>query len=105
MKAPLVNKRPLILGLKSDNVFWLQATATANAQAWAAAEASLTARQNEFESAAAAAGEREKRAGGKQQAANTRMAATAAALETLKAELAEANAGQCLLRIVAIMSH
>ena len=84
--------RPLLRQLEA-----MQATATANAQAWAAAEASLTARQNEFESAAAAAGEREKRAWEKLQAANTRMAATAAALETLKAELVEANAGQCLL--------
>ena len=72
----------------------MQATATANAQAWAAAEASLTARQNEFESAAAAAGEREKRAWEKLQAANTRMAAATAALDTLRAELAEANAGR-----------
>ncbi len=73
---------------------WLQASASANAQAWAAAEASLTARLNDSESAAAGAGEREKRAWQKLQAANTRMAATTAALDALKAELADANAGQ-----------
>ena len=72
----------------------MQASATANAQAWAAAEASLTARLNDAESAAAAAAEREKRAWEKLQASNMRLAATAAAIEALKAELTDANAGQ-----------
>jgi len=49
---------------------------------------------NDSESAAAGAGEREKRAWQKLQGANTRMAATTAALDALKAELADANAGQ-----------
>lgn len=53
----------------------------------------MTARLNDFESAAAGAGEREKRAWEKLQASNTRMAATIAALDTLKAELGDANAG------------
>ena len=72
----------------------LQASASANAQAWAAAEASLTARLNDSESAAAAAGEREKRAWEKLQASNMRAAATAAAMDALKAEVADADAGQ-----------
>lgn len=72
----------------------VQASASANAQAWAAAEASLTARLNDAESAAAAAAEREKRAWEKLQASNMRLAATAAAIDALKAELSEANAGQ-----------
>ncbi|KAL0034466.1 hypothetical protein WJX79_003740 [Trebouxia sp. C0005] len=79
--------RPLLRQLEA-----MQASASANAQAWAAAEASLTARLNDSESAAAGAGEREKRAWQKLQAANTRMAATTAALDALKAELADANA-------------
>ena len=53
----------------------------------------MTARLNDFESAAAGAGEREKRAWEKLQASNTRMAATIAALDALKAELGDANAG------------
>ena len=72
----------------------MQASASANAQAWAAAEASLTARLNDSESAAAAAAEREKRAWEKLQASSTRAAANAAAIDALKAELADANAGQ-----------
>ncbi|DBA79224.1 TPA: hypothetical protein ACH3X1_009038 [Trebouxia sp. C0004] len=79
--------RPLLRQLEA-----MQASASANAQAWAAAEASLTARLNESESAAAGAGEREKRAWQKLQAANMRMAATTAALDALRAELADANA-------------
>lgn len=70
-----------------------QASATANTQAWAAAEASLTARLNESEGNAAGAAEREKRAWEKVQAAHTRLAASAAALDALKTELAEADAG------------
>ena len=72
----------------------VQASASANAQAWAAAEASLTARLNDSDSAAAAAGERERRAGEKLQASHARAAANAAAIDALKAELADANAGQ-----------
>ena len=72
----------------------MQASATANAQAWQAAEASLTARLNHSESAAAAAAEREKRAWEKLQASNMRAAATTAAIDALKAELVDANAGQ-----------
>lgn len=72
----------------------VQASASANAQAWAAAEASLTARLNDAESAGAAAAEREKRAWEKLQASNMRLAATSAAIDALKAELSDANAGQ-----------
>lgn len=79
---------------QTKSVFGMQASASANAQAWAAAEASLTARLNDAESAAAAAAEREKRAWEKLQASNMRLAATAAAIDALKAELSEANAGQ-----------
>ena len=57
---------------------------------------------NDSESAAAGAGEREKRAWQKLQAANTRMAATTAALDALKAELADANAGQSAAQLRAI---
>ena len=74
----------------------VQASASANAQAWAAAEGSLTARLNDSESAAAAAAEREKRAWEKLQASNMRAAATAAAIDALKAELADANTGQLI---------
>lgn len=70
-----------------------QASASANAQAWAAAEASLTARLSDSDAAAAAAVERERRAWEKLQAANSRIAATAAAIDALKAELADAHAG------------
>jgi len=58
---------------------------------------------NDSESAAAGAGEREKRAWQKLQAANTRLAATTAALDALKTELADANAGQwaAQLRVIA----
>lgn len=74
----------------------LQASAAANSQAWAAAEASLTGRLNDAEAAAAGAGEREKRAWEKVQAANTRLAASAAALDAVKAELTEVDAGMSL---------
>lgn len=74
----------------------VQASAAANSQAWAAAEASLTARLNDAEGSAAAAGEREKRAWEKVQAANTRLAASAAALDALKTELADADSGDCV---------
>ena len=74
----------------------MQASAAANSQAWAAAEAILTGRLNDAEGSAAAAGEREKRAWEKVQAANTRLAASAAALDALKTELADADSGDCV---------
>lgn len=73
-----------------------QASASANTQAWAAAEANLTARLSDAEASAAAAGEREKRAWEKVQAGNTRLAASAAALDALKTELADADSSELM---------
>ena len=73
----------------------MQAAAAANSEAWAAAERSLLERLSQAEGRAASAGERERIAGERLQAANSRASGMAAALEAARGEIANLRAGGC----------
>ena len=74
----------------------VQAAAAANSEAWSAAERSLLERLSQAEGRAASAGERERIAGERLQAANSRANGMAAALEAARGEIANLRAGRCI---------
>ena len=85
----------LMRGCCNQLVPHMQAAAAANSEAWAAAERSLLERLSQAEGRAASAGERERIAGERLQAANSRASGMAAALEAARGEIANLRAGGC----------